>query len=373
MQVQMAHAVSSRPSTSTSTCSSRPARAPASRWPTSAPAVAHAFESSASPPSWRRRPSPCRPRSSTATCPWCRRRPRPRPRPPPDVRARQGPPQLRVSQQARGRLPRRRGGAPSGSARSTRQRGASGRRSCGCASGPRAPTPATATSSSPVSPSGPGARSRCRRTSAWPASAPWSRSASSSALGGSQGRRRHRHQPLLHGDRCLRGPSDAPRARRARRRRGARARRPGDGDDHRRAHRVHGHYRRQEGRSHVGQPRRPRGGGRVARCCPRAARGGADVRGARLGRSRAGTGARHGTHRADDLKPPPGQEADGARQVSRAAVDEVHENAERILEERELDVVWLSRDPRRGPVLRVAPMSVAMLVRDKASRPAPSS
>ena len=50
-----------------------------------------------------------------------------------------------------------------------------------------------------------------------------------------------------------------------------------------------------------------------------------------------------------DLKPPPGQEADGARQVARAAVDEVHENAERILEERELDVVWLNRDPRRGP------------------------
>ncbi|GAB3875930.1 ATP-dependent DNA helicase [Terrabacter terrigena] len=66
-----------------------------------------------------------------------------------------------------------------------------------------------------------------------------------------------------------------------------------------------------------------------------------------------------------DLKPPQGQEADGARQVARAAVDEVHENAERILEERELDVVWLSRDQRRGPVLRVAPMSVAMLVRDK--------
>ncbi|CAN7329649.1 ATP-dependent DNA helicase [Terrabacter sp. LjRoot27] len=66
-----------------------------------------------------------------------------------------------------------------------------------------------------------------------------------------------------------------------------------------------------------------------------------------------------------DLKPPPGQEADGARQVARAAVDEVHENAERILEERELDVVWLNRDQRRGPVLRVAPMSVAMLVRDK--------
>ena len=27
--------------------------------------------------------------------------------------------------------------------------------------------------------------------------------------------------------------------------------------------------------------------------------------------------------------------------------------------------MWLNRDPRRGPVLRVAPMSVAMLVRDK--------
>ncbi|MGN6750933.1 MAG: ATP-dependent DNA helicase [Intrasporangium sp.] len=66
-----------------------------------------------------------------------------------------------------------------------------------------------------------------------------------------------------------------------------------------------------------------------------------------------------------DLKPAPGEDADGGRQVARAAVEEVQENAERILEERELDVVWLSRDPRRGPVLRVAPMSVAMLVRDK--------
>ncbi|HET7397310.1 MAG TPA: ATP-dependent DNA helicase [Intrasporangium sp.] len=66
-----------------------------------------------------------------------------------------------------------------------------------------------------------------------------------------------------------------------------------------------------------------------------------------------------------DLKPAPGEEPDGARQVARAAVEEVHENAERILEERELDVVWLSQDPRRGPVLRVAPMSVAALVREK--------
>ncbi|HQA14359.1 MAG TPA: ATP-dependent DNA helicase [Ornithinibacter sp.] len=66
-----------------------------------------------------------------------------------------------------------------------------------------------------------------------------------------------------------------------------------------------------------------------------------------------------------ELKPQQGEEVDAGRQVARAAVDEVFENACRILEERELDVVWLSRDPRRGPVLRVAPMSVAMLVRDK--------
>ena len=66
-----------------------------------------------------------------------------------------------------------------------------------------------------------------------------------------------------------------------------------------------------------------------------------------------------------DLKPAPGEDSDGARQVARAAVDEVHENAARILEERELDVVWVSRDQRRGPLLHVAPMSVATLVRDK--------
>jgi ATP-dependent DNA helicase DinG len=66
-----------------------------------------------------------------------------------------------------------------------------------------------------------------------------------------------------------------------------------------------------------------------------------------------------------DLKPAPGEDSDGARQVARAAVDEIHENAERILEQRELDVVWVSRDQRRGPVLHVAPMSVALLVRDK--------
>ncbi|MCE1180242.1 MAG: ATP-dependent DNA helicase [Micrococcales bacterium] len=68
---------------------------------------------------------------------------------------------------------------------------------------------------------------------------------------------------------------------------------------------------------------------------------------------------------ATELKPDKDAEVDGTRQVARSAVDEVLDTAERILEERELDVVWVSQDPRRGPVLRVAPMSVAMLLRDK--------
>jgi len=66
-----------------------------------------------------------------------------------------------------------------------------------------------------------------------------------------------------------------------------------------------------------------------------------------------------------ELKPGPGEPADGTRQVARAAIDEMYENAARILERRDLDVLWLRRDPRRGPVLNVAPMSVAMLVRDR--------
>jgi len=65
-----------------------------------------------------------------------------------------------------------------------------------------------------------------------------------------------------------------------------------------------------------------------------------------------------------ELKPPTPEAADGARQVARAAVDEVFDNAARVLEERQLDVVWVTRDPQRGSVLHVAPMSVALLLRD---------
>ncbi|GAB3115116.1 ATP-dependent DNA helicase [Janibacter alkaliphilus] len=66
-----------------------------------------------------------------------------------------------------------------------------------------------------------------------------------------------------------------------------------------------------------------------------------------------------------ELKPEKGAETDGSRQVATAAVTELFDVAARILEQRELDVVWVSQDPRRGAVLRVAPMSVAMLVRDR--------
>ena len=66
-----------------------------------------------------------------------------------------------------------------------------------------------------------------------------------------------------------------------------------------------------------------------------------------------------------ELKPASPEDNDGARQVARAAIDEIFESTERILEQRELDVAWVSKDPRRGSVLRVAPMSVAILMRDK--------
>jgi ATP-dependent DNA helicase DinG len=66
-----------------------------------------------------------------------------------------------------------------------------------------------------------------------------------------------------------------------------------------------------------------------------------------------------------ELKPASPEDNDGARQVARAAIDEIFESTERILEQRELDVAWVSKDPRRGSVLRVAPMSVAMLMRDR--------
>ena len=62
---------------------------------------------------------------------------------------------------------------------------------------------------------------------------------------------------------------------------------------------------------------------------------------------------------------PGSAEGNGARQMARAAVDEVHDVAVRLLREREVDVVWLTRDAIRGPVLRVAPLTVAGLLRER--------
>ncbi|MEP7160085.1 MAG: ATP-dependent DNA helicase [Dermatophilaceae bacterium] len=67
------------------------------------------------------------------------------------------------------------------------------------------------------------------------------------------------------------------------------------------------------------------------------------------------------------LKPEPGERcdpADGSRAAAKAAVDDVYGVCERLLAGRELDVVWISDDPQRGPMLRVAPLSVAGLLRD---------
>ncbi|UUZ43756.1 ATP-dependent DNA helicase [Janibacter limosus] len=66
-----------------------------------------------------------------------------------------------------------------------------------------------------------------------------------------------------------------------------------------------------------------------------------------------------------EMKPPKGEQVDGSRQIALASVDEVHETAGRMLREHELDVIWVSRDMRRGPLLRVAPMSVAMRMRER--------
>ena len=65
-----------------------------------------------------------------------------------------------------------------------------------------------------------------------------------------------------------------------------------------------------------------------------------------------------------EVKPDDSREIDGARQVAMAALEELFDVAARILEERELDVVWKTEDQWRGSVLHVAPMSVALLLRD---------
>lgn len=66
-----------------------------------------------------------------------------------------------------------------------------------------------------------------------------------------------------------------------------------------------------------------------------------------------------------EMKGDSSKQADGAKQVARSGIDEVFDAAERLLEERELDVAWIARDQRGNTTLRVAPMSVAMMIREK--------
>jgi len=53
-----------------------------------------------------------------------------------------------------------------------------------------------------------------------------------------------------------------------------------------------------------------------------------------------------------------------AKRNARAALEEVRDVAVRLVEESSYDVAWISVEERRGPVLRVAPLSVAGLLRE---------
>jgi ATP-dependent DNA helicase DinG len=60
----------------------------------------------------------------------------------------------------------------------------------------------------------------------------------------------------------------------------------------------------------------------------------------------------------------PGSFADALRRRARAAAEEVHEVAGRLLEQSDHDVTWMEDDGRLGPALKVAPLSVAGLLRE---------
>lgn len=59
------------------------------------------------------------------------------------------------------------------------------------------------------------------------------------------------------------------------------------------------------------------------------------------------------------------QEEDAVRKLALASAEHVHEVAERIVEGSEYDVVWYERHDRFGASLRVAPLSVSGLLREK--------
>lgn len=59
------------------------------------------------------------------------------------------------------------------------------------------------------------------------------------------------------------------------------------------------------------------------------------------------------------------QDEDAVRKMARASVENVHEVAERIVEGSEYDVLWYERHDRFGASLRVAPLNVSGLLREK--------
>ncbi|MGZ5407448.1 MAG: ATP-dependent DNA helicase, partial [Aeromicrobium sp.] len=58
-------------------------------------------------------------------------------------------------------------------------------------------------------------------------------------------------------------------------------------------------------------------------------------------------------------------EPDAGRQQARGMVDDVRKVAERMAAKGETDVLWLSDNPRSGPQLHIAPIDVALSLRDK--------
>ncbi|GAA3041847.1 hypothetical protein GCM10020000_20830 [Streptomyces olivoverticillatus] len=59
------------------------------------------------------------------------------------------------------------------------------------------------------------------------------------------------------------------------------------------------------------------------------------------------------------------QDEDAVRKQALASVENIHAVAERIVEGSEYDVVWYERHDRFGASLRVAPLSVSGLLREK--------
>ncbi|MDX6314650.1 MAG: ATP-dependent helicase DinG, partial [Streptomyces sp.] len=59
------------------------------------------------------------------------------------------------------------------------------------------------------------------------------------------------------------------------------------------------------------------------------------------------------------------QDEDAVRKLARASIENVHEVSERIVEGSEYDVLWYERHDRFGASLRVAPLNVSGLLREK--------